>query len=146
MQKRLKAHFLRIDTKADRLGPPVRRHAGQCARRLRWLRADSDEAGSDRLCATEPDPDPDRARFFFLSSCLTVACARHRRPPQHAAAAMVLEDESSDDNSSLPYMHSETSTDGLNQVSYSIGARVRVRFRKFWGFFCVGGLWCEDFV
>jgi len=49
---------------------------------------------------------------------------------------MVLEDESSDDNSSLPYMHSETSTDGLNQVSYSIGARVRVRFRKF-GDFCV---------
>jgi hypothetical protein len=49
---------------------------------------------------------------------------------------MVLEDESSDDNSSLPYMYSETSTDGLNQVSYSIGARVRVRFRKF-GDFCV---------
>nr|XP_045090311.1 uncharacterized protein LOC109784521 [Aegilops tauschii subsp. strangulata] len=31
---------------------------------------------------------------------------------------MVLEDESSDDNSSLPYMHSETSTDGLNQVPF----------------------------
>ncbi|XP_020153768.1 uncharacterized protein [Aegilops tauschii subsp. strangulata] len=41
---------------------------------------------------------------------------------------MVLEDESSDDNSSLPYMYSETSTDGLNQASYSIGARVRVPF------------------
>ncbi|XP_073355679.1 uncharacterized protein [Aegilops tauschii subsp. strangulata] len=33
---------------------------------------------------------------------------------------MVLEDESSDDNSSLPYMHSETSTDGLNQVPFSL--------------------------
>ncbi|KAM3309866.1 hypothetical protein ACQJBY_030892 [Aegilops geniculata] len=29
---------------------------------------------------------------------------------------MVLEDESSDDQSSLPYMHSSSSTDGLNQV------------------------------
>uniref|UniRef100_A0A8R7RC49 GRF-type domain-containing protein n=1 Tax=Triticum urartu TaxID=4572 RepID=A0A8R7RC49_TRIUA len=33
---------------------------------------------------------------------------------------MVLEDESNDDNSSLPYMHSETSTDGLNQVPSSL--------------------------
>ncbi|XP_020176042.1 uncharacterized protein [Aegilops tauschii subsp. strangulata] len=33
---------------------------------------------------------------------------------------MVLEDESSNDNSSLPYMHSETSTDGLNQVPFSL--------------------------
>ncbi|XBI50905.1 hypothetical protein VPH35_033508 [Triticum aestivum] len=33
---------------------------------------------------------------------------------------MVLEDESSDDNSSLPYMPSETSTDGLNQVPFSL--------------------------
>ncbi|XBI75313.1 hypothetical protein VPH35_068694 [Triticum aestivum] len=33
---------------------------------------------------------------------------------------MVLEDESSDDNSSLPYMYSETSTDGLNQVPFSL--------------------------
>ncbi|XBI07024.1 hypothetical protein VPH35_134978 [Triticum aestivum] len=33
---------------------------------------------------------------------------------------MVFEDKSSDDNSSLPYMHSETSTDGLNQVPFSL--------------------------
>ncbi|XBI22459.1 hypothetical protein VPH35_063475 [Triticum aestivum] len=33
---------------------------------------------------------------------------------------MVLEDKSSDDNSSLPYMYSETSTDGLNQVPFSL--------------------------
>ncbi|XBI15539.1 hypothetical protein VPH35_057939 [Triticum aestivum] len=34
---------------------------------------------------------------------------------------MVLEDESSDDNSSLPYMYSETSTDGLNQEGQNCG-------------------------
>ncbi|KAF7048272.1 hypothetical protein CFC21_057070 [Triticum aestivum] len=34
---------------------------------------------------------------------------------------MVLEDESSDDNSSLPYMYSETSTDGLNQEGHNCG-------------------------
>lgn len=33
---------------------------------------------------------------------------------------MVFEDESSDDNSSLPYMQSSSSTDGLNQVPFSI--------------------------
>ncbi|XBH99672.1 hypothetical protein VPH35_128934 [Triticum aestivum] len=33
---------------------------------------------------------------------------------------MVFEDESSDENSSLPYMHSKTSTDGLNQVPFSL--------------------------
>ncbi|KAF7022215.1 hypothetical protein CFC21_035028 [Triticum aestivum] len=34
---------------------------------------------------------------------------------------MVFEDESSDENSSLPYMHSETSTDGLNQEGQNCG-------------------------
>ncbi|XBI59634.1 hypothetical protein VPH35_040664 [Triticum aestivum] len=34
---------------------------------------------------------------------------------------MVLEDESSDDNSRLPYMYSETSTDGLNQEGQYCG-------------------------
>ncbi|VAH99126.1 unnamed protein product [Triticum turgidum subsp. durum] len=34
---------------------------------------------------------------------------------------MVLEDESSNDNSSLPYMYSETSTDGLNQEGQNCG-------------------------
>ncbi|XP_020183643.1 uncharacterized protein [Aegilops tauschii subsp. strangulata] len=33
---------------------------------------------------------------------------------------MVLEDESSDDQSSLPYMQSSSSTDGLNQVPFSL--------------------------
>ncbi|XBI74696.1 hypothetical protein VPH35_068181 [Triticum aestivum] len=33
---------------------------------------------------------------------------------------MVLEDDNSDYNSSLPYMHSEFSTDGLNQVPFSL--------------------------
>lgn len=33
---------------------------------------------------------------------------------------MVFEDESSDDNSSLPYMQSSSSTDGLNQVPFSV--------------------------
>ncbi|XBI61412.1 hypothetical protein VPH35_042210 [Triticum aestivum] len=33
---------------------------------------------------------------------------------------MVFKDESSNANSSLPYMHSETSTDGLNQVPFSL--------------------------
>ncbi|XP_020186698.1 uncharacterized protein [Aegilops tauschii subsp. strangulata] len=33
---------------------------------------------------------------------------------------MVFEDESSEDTSSLPYMHSTSSTDGLNQVPFSI--------------------------
>lgn len=54
------------------------------------------------------------------SLCLAAGCARPRRPPHDAAAAMVFEDESSDENSSLPYMHSETSTDGLNQVPFSL--------------------------
>ena len=31
---------------------------------------------------------------------------------------MVFEDESSEDTSSLPYMHSTSSTDGLNQVIF----------------------------
>ena len=72
--------------------------------------------------------------ILLPSLCLAAAYARPRRRPHAAAAAMVLEDESNSDNSSLPYMHSETSTDGLNQVSYSIGARVRVRFRKLGDF------------
>ncbi|XBI70021.1 uncharacterized protein LOC119288628 [Triticum dicoccoides] len=33
---------------------------------------------------------------------------------------MVFEDESSEDTSSLPYMHSTSSTDGLNQVPFSV--------------------------
>ncbi|EMS60350.1 hypothetical protein TRIUR3_08997 [Triticum urartu] len=33
---------------------------------------------------------------------------------------MVFKDESSDDTSSLPYMHSTSSMDGLNQVPFSV--------------------------
>ena len=72
--------FIRIDRETDRLVPPVRRHAGQCARRLRWLRADSDEAGSARWC-DRARPRPRYALSF--SSHLAGGCL----PARPAAAA-----------------------------------------------------------
>ena len=43
---------------------------------------------------------------------------------------MVFEDESSEETSSLPYMHSTSSTDGLNQVSFlELGLGFQI-----WGF------------
>ena len=45
---------------------------------------------------------------------------------------MVFEDESSEETSSLPYMHSTSSTDGLNQV-ISLELGLGLGF-QIWGF------------
>lgn len=88
-------------------------------------RADEDESGSVALSPVWSNsvlPHPTILRPSSSSLVCSLAAARvpDRRPQHGAAAAMVFEDESSDDQSSLPYMHSSSSTDGLNQVPFSI--------------------------
>ena len=105
--------FVRIDAGTDRPGPRVRCHAGESAR-ARSL----DRCGPAR---TGPARAPLCSSSLLPPSLLLSRRPRHRRQLCRSGApppAMVFEDESSEDTSSLPYMHSTSSTDGLNQVIF----------------------------
>ena len=119
--------FLRIDAGTDRPGPRVSCHAGETApdRSL-------DTCG---LARTGPARAPLSSSLLVPPSSLV--CRRPRRRPQHCRTgppppAMVFEDESSEETSSLPYMHSTSSTDRLNQV-ISLGLGLGLGF-QIWGF------------
>nr|XP_020184299.1 uncharacterized protein LOC109770009 [Aegilops tauschii subsp. strangulata] len=97
---------------SDSSGPPVRCHASQSAHACALTRTSRPQPRSDRTGSSPTAPFPSSSLVPSVAAARVPDC----RPPHHAANAMVLEDESSDDQSSLPYMHSSSSTDGLNQL------------------------------
>ena len=105
--------FLRIDAGTDRPGPRVSCHASESV----------PACSLDRCSPARTGP----ARAPLSSSSLVppslLLSHNPRRRPQHSQTgppppAMVFKDESSEDTSILPYMHSTSSMDGFNQVSF----------------------------